>query len=716
MIYKTPFVEQMQQTECGLCCMAMVAGHYKSYYSLTELREIAGPGRDGVSLYYLAQLGKHIGFETKSYKVSLEQLALIHLPAIAFWNSNHYVVIDKVSNGKVWFIDPSIGRQKKSLEEFGANFRGVVLELIPTEAVKKRKPKPVWKPFLRYLSKAPFIVLFVLLLSVVLQFITIGIPMLVQFLIDDILISYQINLLDLFIIGIVGIILVQGIFQFVRGKLIITLNNLLDREMMEDFFSHILKLPYQFFQLRSFGDLLFRATSLRIVRDMMSSQIIKGVLDVGSIIIILIYMFSKSLMLGTVVVILALVNVFVSVIARPKIREVNQEEIGKNSNLQAYQTEFLYGIFGIKTAGIENETYKKWSTHLDELISAFKKKEGLLNIINTISSTLILLSPLLILWIGAKLYFDGRLSIGELVAFHSLSNQFFAMSGSIVQTINSVFLTTSYLQRIQDVLDSPIERSGKNDFSDDILKGDITISNVSFRYSKHSPDVIKNVSLSIKNGQKIAIIGKSGSGKSTLAKLILGLYIPSQGEILFNGRNIKELDLSKVRKQMGVVPQDVTLFNRSIKDNIALYNNDIGMEMIEESSKMAQIHDDIMAMPMKYNTMVSELGMNLSGGQRQRVALARALLNKPSIILLDEATSSLDHQYERRIDKYLDELNCTRVVIAHKLTTIMNSDQIIVMNEGEIIAAGTHEELLQSNEFYGTFYQKFHESKVAVSN
>ena len=247
----------------------------------------------------------------------------------------------------------------------------------------------------------------------------------------------------------------------------------------------------------------------------------------------------------------------------------------------------------------------------------------------------------------------------------------------------------------------------------DSLKGGIELQNVSFSYTKYSPPVIKNISLKIEPGQKVALVGKSGSGKSTLARIILGLYQPDEGRILYDGHDLADIDKSTLRKQMGVVPQDVTLLNRSILENITLHNPKATMEEVIQAAKVAQIHDEIMAMPMKYHTMISEMGMNVSGGQRQRIALAQALLHKPSVLVLDEATSSLDHVNEEEIDAMLQQMKCTRIVIAHRLTTVMNADLILVLDDGEIIEQGTHEELLKSSEYYRSFYKES-DSKEAV--
>lgn len=694
----------------------MVAGKYNVHKTLRELRDMAGIGRDGITMYTMRNMAVRLGFEAKVFRVEMSQLVKLQLPVIVHWEENHYVVVDKISKNTVRIIDPAIGRRTISHEQFQKSFNSIVLEMLPTEAVVPQKKGSVWGKFIKYLLEIPKKVALVIVMAVIYQLGTLGMPILVQYLIDNIITANNFQLLSVFMLGVILLTIVQGGVQLFRGKFIIVLNNVLDRRMMQHFFSHILRLPYQFFQLRSFGDLLFRASSLRVIREMLSSRIVLGMLDFSAITFITIYMLNKSPLLTVLVVGLSLLNVLVLILTKRRLKEVNQDEILKTSQLQSYQTEFLYGIFGIKTAGIEKETYNRWASFLDQLINAYKNKEGFVNIISSISGTLQMMSPLVVLWIGAMQLFDNQLSLGELIAFYSLSNNFFSMSGSIVQTVNALLLTGAYLERVQDVLEEPLEHTDDDKEVIVEFKGNIRLEKVSFRYSQHSELVVNDINLDITSGQKIAIVGKSGAGKSTLAKLILGLYMPSDGTISFDGKDIRELNLSALRKQIGVVPQDASLFNRSIKDNISLYNEEVTMEEIENVTRMAEIYEDIVRMPMGFNTMVSELGMNISGGQRQRIALARALLNKPSVILLDEATSSLDHQNEKRIDHFLRKLKCTRIVIAHKLTTIMDSDLIIVMEDGRTVARGTHYELLETSQFYGEFYAKFQENTYSLTD
>ncbi|MBA4492717.1 peptidase domain-containing ABC transporter [Paenactinomyces guangxiensis] len=713
---RVPFIEQMQQTECGLCCMSMMAAYYNSSVSLYELREISGSGRDGTSLYQLEQLAKQLGFEANCYKLTSNDLKQVTLPAIIFWEDKHYVVLEKIKGNYYLIVDPALGRRRISGKDFQKSFSDYVLLCTPGPEFKKRKGEAVWKPFFQFLWKQPKMFVSVILFSLILQLFILGMPTLIQFMIDDVIMKQKQDMMNTFFIGILLLVVFHMVFTFVRGRCIITLNNVLDRQMMERFFSHILQLPYQFFQLRSFGDLLFRANSLRIIRDLFSNQLIKSVLDLGLVIVILTYMLIKSPVLSFWVIVFASLNIVMLIMTRPKLMEVNQEEILKNTVVQGTQTEILYGIFGVKTAGVEAQMYEKWSNSFEKLIQAYKKKEGVLNYINTATSTFMLLSPLMVLWIGAKQVFGNELLLGELMAFHAVSSQFFTLSNSLVQAGNSFILTTSYLKRVQDVLNAPVEPTPKHPIKLSKIKGNIELQKVSFAYSKYSSPVVKNINLKILQGQKIALVGKSGAGKSTLGRIILGLYHNISGRILYDGIDLREIDKSSLHSQIGVVPQDVTLFNRSVFENIAIHNSEVTIDEVIEAAKIARIHDEIMEMPMQYHTLISEMGMNLSGGQRQRIALARALVHKPSILFLDEATSSLDQINESAIDRYLSDMKCTRVVVAHRLSTVQNADQIIVLHNGEIVERGTYDQLINSKGYFAKFYGSFPEEENFIKS
>lgn len=340
-----------------------------------------------------------------------------------------------------------------------------------------------------------------------------------------------------------------------------------------------------------------------------------------------------------------------------------------------------------------------------EQIKASKRRGIFSAYVDSVMQSLRIAAPLIVLLIGAQEVISKNMSIGSMLAFYTLCISFFTPLTSLVTTSNQMVLMGTYFRRILDILEATPEQNDELVVSPPELQGEIELKNVSFKYNQYGPTIVKDVSVKVHPGQFIAIVGTTGSGKSTLASLLLGLYQPTEGQILFDKQDIKYMDKSKFRQQIGVVTQQVHLFNKSIFQNIAFHNEKLTSKEIIESAKLAEIHEDIMGLRMNYETVLSEEGSNLSGGQRQRLALARALVNKPKILLLDEASSALDTVTEQKIHQNLEELNCTRIVIAHRLSTVKKADKIIVVDNGEIIETGSHEELLDLGREYRNLYE-----------
>lgn len=702
---RVPYVGQMIQTECGLCCCAMILRYYKSKKTLFEIRQHIDIGRDGATLGQLKTLFEEEGFQADIYSTTVEGLKKLNVPAIIYWNNEHYVVFEGEKNGKVRILDPNFGRMNISLEELEKSFSKYVLIPIPTENFipQKKKSNNEWQEVFNIVLKKKKLLLLTLILSTITYLLSIGVPMAIQEIIDNIVQTRSIQSVSAFVLGIVCIAVFYCTFIFFRGMKYITLNLYLSKELNVNTFSRLMKLPYQFFEVRSSGDLLYRLSTLNGIRELISTQLVGGIIDIGSAVFIFFYMLNKSVQLTLLSTIIFAANISFLLITKDWIRQSIDNELTEQSKAQGVQVEALYSISSIKLAGMEKQIFDNWNNIFDSVLSKFKKRSEIQNLYNTVTNSIQLIAPLVILIGGLFIYLDNRLTIGEVIAFQTLASTFFGLSTSIFNAYTQYILVSSYLERINDIYYSEIEKEPENPIKKEIL-GNIEVKNISFSYTKNSPKVIKNVSMNINKGEQIAIVGISGSGKSTLSKILVGLYTPSSGEILYDGVSIKDFDRKTLCRQMGIVPQDINLFNKSIYKNIVMNREDISIEKVEEVAKAAGISEEIERMPMKYNTIISEMGMNLSGGQRQRIAIARALINKPKILILDEATSSLDSVNESNISKYLDEIGCTRIVIAHRLSTIVNSDKIFVLDDGQIVETGTHEELLRLGGVYTTLY------------
>lgn len=703
---RVPIVKQLQQTECGLCCCAMLIRFYNSNETLFELRSFLEAGRDGLTIKQLKNLLVHKGFKADIYKSTILGLKKINVPFIAYWNNEHFIVVEKIKENYYYIIDPANGRRKLTEEEFKKGFSSYILYAVPSESFtpNKRKDKNVWFGVLKNITNYKLLFSIIVFLSLISYLLTLYVPILVQKLIDTSIEYNNLNSISNIVWITFLISILYGMFVLFRGLKMISLNIFLSKNLVVDTFAHLLKLPFKFFDLRSPGDLLFRLNSMNGFRELLSTQLISGLIDLGAVVFILAYMFFKSIPLTLITILIFAINTVFMFLTRPAVAQAIDDEVAEQSKSQAIQIESIFSIAAIKISGMENEIFSTWNNSFNEVIKRFKKRSILQNVVNTVTQVFQTIAPLVILILELLLFFDNKFTMGEVIAYHSLSVTFFGLTTSLFGTYTQFILATSYLERVKDITETECEKNIENAVNLK-LRGNVKLENVSFSYTKHSPKVLKNISLEIREGQKIAIVGSSGSGKSTLSKLIMGLYDPTEGQICFDSIPLEKLDRKQLYKQMGIVPQDITLFNSSILKNITLNNKNISVEKVRKVAKAAQIDKEIESMPMKYNTPISEMGMNLSGGQRQRIVLARALLNDPKILILDEATSSLDLVNETLISKYLSEMGCTRVVIAHRLSTIMDSDFIIVLDKGEVVEVGKHEELIALEGVYSNLYR-----------
>ncbi|WP_127488975.1 peptidase domain-containing ABC transporter [Paenibacillus ehimensis] len=699
---KVPLKRQIAQTDCALTCLSMILSYYYGYESFHDLQERLGGGRDGVTLYALSQTASNIGFETNVYKS--DELNEISSPVIVYWDGYHYVVLEKIGKKGYHILDPAAGRCILSKEEFHEHFAGYFLTLKPNEHFKRNKPANVWIPYLKMTFEKPKLLFAILGWSAIIQLYTVAMPMVTKFAIDSIVIPNDGDILYVFFISIIAMVLFKGAISYLRGRFLTQLRVHLDWRLMSRFFKHLISLPFQYFQLRSFGEIVYRANSHVMIRELFSHQTVMSLLDSTVVLIILGYMAMNSLWLTAWVVLFGALNILLLTSVQHTLKQRAEEELTEQSKFQNVQVETLYGIFGIKMAGVEYQSFKLWESHFKQVLQAFKKNEYFSNNVGAVMVSLEMAAPLVILALSLHQVLLGNISVGTMVAFYSLTGVFFGMVSSLIETAKSMITMDTYLQRMNDVLDAEPEKSPEHAIVPDKLHGNIKMESVSFSYTKYSAPVLKNINLEIKSGQKVAIVGPSGSGKSTLARMLLGLYEPTSGKIYYDGIDLNHLDKRWLRRNIGVVPQDATLFNKSILHNISVYDSNPDMNDVYNAAKFAQIHDEIMEMPMGYHTPISEKSMNISGGQKQRIMLARAILQKPAILLLDEATSSLDNVNEKKIDQYLSEIHCTRVVIAHRLSTIQDSDLILVLKDGVVIETGTHAQLIENNGYYCELY------------
>jgi HlyB family type I secretion system ABC transporter len=696
---RVPVLHQLSMLDCGATCLAMILNYHGRRTSVAECRDACGIGRDGVTAQTIAAAARAYGLRVKAYSVEPGNLQDLQLPVIAHWSFNHFVIVERWSRKTVDIVDPAVGRRTLSADEFGADFTGVVLALVPAphfEPSGQRIRSSSWsclRSMLR-LRETRGLLAQVLGASLVLQILGLALPWLTRFTIDSILPHQPEGLMKLLGAGIALVALSQLVASYLRAALLLYLEAKLDSNLMLSFFEHVLSLPFAFFLQRPSGDLLMRLAANSAIRDLLTGRAIAAILD-GSF--VLAYLGVLSFLtpgFGTAVLALGALQVALMLATTGRMRALANQDLAAAAESQSYLVEALSGIGTLKAAGAEDHALEHWSNLFYRHMNLTVRRGHLNAALDSALMTARVLSPLILLWLGVERVLDGSLTVGSMLALNALAASFLTPLSSLIATGQQLQLVRAHLDRVADVLHAEPEQDRAKVRRSPPLKGSIDLRSVSFRYTPNSPWVLRDVSLTIEPGQKVALVGATGSGKSTLAKLLLSLYTPTQGEILFDGTRLDSLDYRTVRRQLGVVLQEASLYSGSIRQNIALNDPGLSLDEVMRAARLSHIHDEILDMPMAYETPLAEGGAGLSGGQRQRIAIARALAHRPAVLLLDEATSHLDVMTEELVDRSLQCLSCTRIMIAHRLSTVRNADLILVLARGEIVERGSHEELL----------------------
>src|SRR5919198_4084426 len=694
---RIPYIAQLEMADCSAACLAMTLAYHGRHVGLDELRDAVGVDRGGADAQGIVEAARAYGLSARGVKADVHELG--HLPrgSILHWQFRHFVVLDRVARRGVHVMDPVAGRAYIPRELFGRAYTGVAIALEPGPDWEGDGGRPA-KGTLRYLRpmlQEARLVRFVLVTSILLRLFALALPLFTAALVNRILPRGESHLLLVLTAGMLAVAGYYLFAAFLRARLLLTLRTKLDMQLTLGFVEHLVDLPYAFFLKRSGGDLAMRLQSHAEVRELLTTGALSAVLDGAFACVYLVALLVLSPSMGLLVLGLGVLQVAVLVLARHRNQRLMAESLHVQTRSQSYVYQLLGGIEDLKAAGAERRASAHWSNLFVNQINVSLGRGRLEALTESATTVLGMASPLAVLAVGGAQVLNGGLSVGNMLALAALSAGFLGPLATLVTTALQLQLLGSYMHRINDVLDAPKEQQDRHVRRAPALSGRIAAEGVSFRYSRLAPLVVEDVSLEVEPGRTLAIVGRSGSGKTTLGRLLLGLYRPESGRILYDGIDLAELEARSVRTQLGIVTQRPYLFGTSIRENIALTDPSLHLDAVVRAAKLACIDDDIAAMRRAYETIMVDGGASLSGGQRQRVALARALAHSPSILLLDEATSELDALTERVVYNNIAGLGCTRIVIAHRLSTIAGADLIIVMEGGRIVERGTHEELLE---------------------
>ena len=700
-----PFIQQQSSSDCGVACLAMISQYWGKRFGLNSLRELIGVGRSGASLKGLAKGAEKLGYQARPVRASLSRLVDQKNPWIAHWEGNHYIVVYWIKGDQVLIADPAIGKYHLSRQEFLACWTGYSLLLDPTEQLYQVPgEKRSLGRFVSLLWPYRHLGLQIILASVLIQIFALVSPLFTQIILDQIVVTKSQSTLNVMVIG----ALIFGLWGMgvssVRSYLLSYLSNRLDLSMVGGFIKHALNLPLKFFESRRVGDIITRVQENQKIQHFLIGQVMLSWLNLVSGFVYLCLMLYYNWQLTLLVLAIIPPIVILTLVTTPLLRKVSRERFSAAADQNSSLVEMLTGISTVKAVAAEQELRWGWEDKLTHQLNVRFKGQKLAINLGLLSGLINSIGGTLLLWYGASLVIQGQLTIGQYVAFNMMKGYIISPVIALVGLWDELQEVLISVERLNDVFNAqPEEPDRASSMVLSQVRGEIRLDNVTFRYdSEAERNAIQNISFEVRAGQTLAIVGRSGSGKSTLVKLLQGLYYPTSGQIWIDGHELQHLSLQSLRSQLGVVPQDCFLFSGTILENITMHRPNFSLEQVIETAKLAEAHPFIQAMPLGYNTKVGERGTNLSGGQRQRIAIARALLGSPPILILDEATSSLDTESERRFQENLARLSKERTtfIIAHRLSTVRNADCIIVLDKGNLVEKGTHEELIAQRGIY----------------
>ena len=707
-VAKVPVIMQMEALECGAACLAMVLAYYGKWIPLEQTRKDCGVSRDGSRAGNIARAARAYGLKAQGYRYSPQRLKEKgKFPCVIHWNMNHFVVLKGFKGGNAYLNDPARGTVTVSEEEFNTSFTGICIIFEPDEGFEPSgKPASVKAFAAKRLKGTGGAIAFVTITTALAAFFSILMSGLSRFFMDDLLSGENPTLVIPFLILISSVAFLQIVSEWIRTIYSLRISGKFAAIGNATYFWHVLCLPMEFFSQRMAGDIEGRRRSNAGIADSLINMIAPLFIDSAMLVFYLVVMLRYSVSMTMVGISSILINFILTRIISKKRVNITRVQMRDESKLISATSGGINMIDTIKSSGAENGYFRKWAGYQASVNTQNVRFERLGASIGTIPEIATAVVNDIILIMGVYLVIKGKYTPGMVIAFQGFLSGFLAPARSFVNAGKSIQEMRSQMERIEDVMEYPRDENLAVDVNPstsepkDKLSGNISIQHVTFGYARLAPPLIEDFNLELKSGKSVAIVGSSGCGKSTIGKLISGLYQPWSGQILYDGKHIKEIDRNIFTGSVAVVDQDVILFEDTISANIKMWDESIEDYEMIMAAKDAQLHEHIMNRDGGYNYRLCENGRDLSGGQRQRLEIARVLAQDPRLIILDEATSALDGKTEYEVIRSIKRRGITCIVIAHRLSTIRDCDEIIVLDRGKVIERGRHETLMNNNGRY----------------
>ncbi|MES1258454.1 MAG: NHLP family bacteriocin export ABC transporter peptidase/permease/ATPase subunit [Acidobacteriota bacterium] len=705
---KTPPLLQLEAVECGAAALGIILRYYKRVLPLEELRAACGVSRDGSRASNVVKAARTYGLTAKGLKKDIDTLHKVRLPAIVFWNFNHFVVLEGFGKNRYYLNDPAMGHRHVTAAEFNESYTGVVLVFEKTPAFRKGGKEPSVVRALAERMRGNWLG-FSYLLLVTLGLVVPGLvsPAFARIFIDNVLIGGMESWVRPLIVVMLATALLIGLFNALEQHILLRLQTRLSLTSSARFMWHVLRLPVEFFAQRSAAEIGERTGMNDRVASLLAGQLAPSAVSILLVGFYAALMFHYDVLLTAIGIAVALVNIVALRLISSGLKDDTMRLLQEHGKLMGVSVSGLQAIETLKSTGAESDFFSRWAGYHAKAANSMQRIAGRSMLLSLIPTVLVGLLGAAVLGVGGLRVMEGVLTMGMFITFQGLLGSFMSPVSQVMNLGATMQQMTGDITRLDDVLRNPVALLAGLDenCTGARLAGHLELRNITFGYSRLEEPLIRNFSLSLRPGERVAIVGSSGSGKSTLAKVVSGLFEPWSGEILFDGVPRASLARSLVVSSLSMVDQDICLFEGSIRDNITLWDNGVPLTTVVEAAKDAAIHDDIVSRAGGYDALVEESARNFSGGQRQRIEIARALVSNPRILILDEGTSALDPQTEKLIEDGIRRRGCTCLVVAHRLSAIRDCDEIIVLEKGQVAERGTHEQMMRANGPYASLIE-----------